>query len=96
MSLQGTLDTLGIAEVLEFLATRVSTGRLDIEATSGGATYWLFEGEVAEAAYDFERESGVDPAEATYYSLAEVDGTFVFTEDEAPDAGSATETGASH
>ncbi|RZV48722.1 MAG: DUF4388 domain-containing protein [Acidimicrobiales bacterium] len=92
MSLQGTLKTLGIAEVLEFLATRSSTGRLDIEAQAGGATYWMLRGEVAEVIYDFERESGTDAAEATYYALSEVEGTFLFDEDEAPDSTVETES----
>lgn len=92
MSLQGTLKTLGIAEVLEFLASRSSTGRLDIESESGGATYWLLRGEVAEVNYDFERESGTDAAEATYYALAEVEGTFLFDEEQVPDTTANTES----
>lgn len=92
MSLQGTLKTLGIAEVLEFLASRSSTGRLDIESGSGGATYWMLRGEVAEVSYDFERESGTDAAEATYYALAEVEGTFLFDEEQVPDTTADTES----
>jgi hypothetical protein len=91
MSLQGTLRTLGITEVLEFLDARSATGRLDINADSGGATYWMLRGEVAEVVYDFEREGGEDAAEATYYALSELDGTFFFDEGEAPEHGTPTE-----
>ncbi len=92
MSLQGTLRTLGITEVLEFLADRSATGRLDITADSGSATYWMLRGEVAEVDYEFERESGVDAAESTYYALSELDGTFFFDEGEAPEHGTPTES----
>ena len=51
MSLQGTLRTLGITEVLEFLADRTATGRLDIEAGIGSATYWLLDGGIASNEY---------------------------------------------
>lgn len=91
MSLQGTLRTLGIAEVLEFLANRGATGRLDISAESGAATYWMMRGEVAEVEFDFEREAGWDAAEATYYALAELEGTFHFDEDQIPEHGLETE-----
>ena len=92
MSLQGTLRTLGITEVLEFLADRSATGRLDITADSGSATYWMLRGEVADVDYDFERESGIDAAESTYYALSELDGTFFFDEGEAPEHGTPTES----
>ena len=92
MSLQGTLRTLGITEVLEFLADRSATGRLDINADSGSATYWMLRGEVADVDYDFERESGIDAAESTYYALSELDGTFFFDEGEAPEHGTPTES----
>lgn len=85
MSLQGTLRTLGIAEVLEFLAGRSATGRLEITADTGHATYWVSSGEIASVDYSFARESGTDAAEATYYALAEVDGTFHFDEDQRPE-----------
>ena len=92
MSLQGTLRTLGITEVLEFLADRSATGRLDINADSGSATYWMLRGEVADVDYDFERESGIDAAESTYYALSGLDGTFFFDEGEAPEHGTPTES----
>lgn len=82
MSLQGTLRTLGITEVLEFLADRNATGRLSIEADSGAATYMMSDGEVLSAQYAFDHEAGADAAEATYYALAELDGTFLFTEED--------------
>ena len=87
MSLQGTLRTLGITEVLEFLADRTATGRLDIETGIGTATYWLLDGGIASNEYRFEREDGDDAAEATYYALAELDGTFFFDDDQEPPAG---------
>ncbi len=91
MSLQGTLRTLGITEVLEFLADRKATGRLDIDAGSGRATYWMFRGDVNANEYLFQGEQGNDPAEATYYALSELDGTFIFDEDEAPPLGEPVE-----
>ena len=91
MSLQGTLRTLGITEVLEFLAERNATGRLDISADSGDATYWMLRGEVAGAEYEFDSEVGGDAAEATYYALAELDGNFLFDESETPDPNADTE-----
>ncbi len=91
MSLQGTLRTLGITEVLEFLADRKATGRLDIDAGTGTATYWMFRGDVSSTSYDFSGEHGSDPAEATYFALSEIDGTFIFDEDEAPPLGEPSE-----
>jgi len=84
MSLQGTLKTLGIAEVLEFLATREATGRLDVTTEMGSAVYVFADGEVAGAEYSFIRESGNDAAEATYYVVSELDGSFLFDEDQVP------------
>ena len=78
MSLQGTLSTLGITEVLEFMADREFSGQLDITTESGTASYLLIDGEVGMAEFDFLRGSGTDAAEATYYVLAELDGDFFF------------------
>ena len=80
MSLQGTLSTLGITEVLEFLAERNSSGQLDINTESGSASYLLVNGTISIAEYEFSRGKGVDASEATYYVLAELDGEFVFEE----------------
>ena len=85
MSLQGTLKTLGITEVLEFLSDRSASGRLDVTTEMGTASYGFDEGSVVEAEYSFIRESGVDAAEATYYVVSELDGTFYFDEDRAPE-----------
>ncbi|MFT7474373.1 MAG: hypothetical protein ACI81L_001298 [Verrucomicrobiales bacterium] len=84
MSLQGTLTTLGITEVLEFLAARNATGQLDVTTEMGTAMYLFSNGEVAEAEYSFIRESGSDSAAATYYVVSEQDGSFFFNEDEQP------------
>ena len=84
MSLQGTLKTLGITEVLEFLATRESTGQLEVRTEMGSATYGFRDGSVVAAEYSFIRESGSDAGEATYYVLAEVEGSFFFDEDVDP------------
>jgi len=82
MSLQGTLKTLGITEVLQFLSARTVTGRLDVRTEMGTATYVMVNGLVAEGEYSFIRESGSDAAEATYYVVSELDGTFFFDEDD--------------
>ena len=79
MSLQGTLKTLGITEVLEFLSSRSASGRLDVTTEMGTASYALVEGSVSAAEYSFIRESGVDAAEATYYVVSELDGSFYST-----------------
>ncbi|MGI9608130.1 MAG: DUF4388 domain-containing protein [Acidimicrobiales bacterium] len=92
MSLQGTLNTLGITEVLEFLADRESTGRLDVNAGSGHATFRVHDGQIGVVEYDFERESGIDPSEATYYALAELEGSFYFDDDDVIDADDDTRT----
>lgn len=81
MSLQGTFKTLGITEVLEFLSTRTASGRLDVTTEMGTAVYVLSDGAVSAAEYSFIRESGVDAAEATYYVVSELDGSFFFDDD---------------
>jgi len=84
MSLQGTLKTLGITEVLEFMAERDATGQLDVNTDQGSVTYLFSHGHVAQAEYSFSRETGTDSAEATYYVVSELDGTFFFDEDHEP------------
>lgn len=80
MSLQGTLSTLGITDLLEFLAERTYTGQLDVKTEAGSASYLLVNGTVGVAEYQFIRGSGSDAATATYYVLAELDGEFMFDE----------------
>ena len=84
MSLQGTLKTLGITEVLEFLANRNATGQLDVNTELGDAVYLFSEGQIAQSEYSFVRETGSDAAEATYYVVSELDGTFFFDEEQEP------------
>ena len=94
MSLQGTLKTLGITEVLEFLANREATGQLEITTEMGSTTYQFADGDVVGNDYSFIRESGIDAAEATYYVLAELEGSFFFDEDVVPESnGDAEEVG---
>lgn len=78
MSLQGTLSTLGITELLELLAQRDASGQLDVTTPNGTASYLFAEGKVSLAEFDFSRGMGEDPAEATYYVLAEEDGHFYY------------------
>ena len=85
MSLQGTLKTLGVTEVLEFLAARSASGHLEVTTEMGTATYQVVDGEVAAAEYSFIRESGTDAAEATYYVVSELDGAFYFDDDTVPE-----------
>ena len=85
MSLQGTLKTLGITDVLEFLSTRSASGLLEVTTEMGTAAYGLIDGVVVESDYSFIRESGTDAAEATYYVVSELDGTFFFDDDTAPE-----------
>lgn len=80
MSLQGTLSTLGITEVLEFLASRSFSGQLDIKTDSGTASYLLVNGTIGAAEFDYARGSGTSAAEATYYVLSDIDGGFFFEE----------------
>ena len=84
MSLQGTLKTLGITEVLEFLANRDATGQLDVTTDLGTAVYLFSDGQIAQSEYSFVRETGTDSAEATYYVVSELNGTFFFDEDQEP------------
>ena len=80
MSLQGTLSTLGITELLEFLAGRSSSGQLDVTTGSGSTSYLLVNGSIGAAEFHFTRGTGTDPAEGTYYVLSELDGHFYFEE----------------
>ena len=80
MSLQGTLSTLGITELLEFLAGRSSSGQLDVTTGSGSTSYLLVNGSIAAAEFEFTRGSGTDAAEGTYYVLSEMDGHFFYEE----------------
>lgn len=92
MSLQGTLKTLGITDVLEFLATREATGKLEINTEMGSAAYGFESGAIVGAHYSFIRESGTDAGEATYYVVSELDGSFFFDEDSEPTASHDPET----
>lgn len=78
MSLQGTLSTLGITELLELLALRDASGQLDVNTANGTASYLFLEGKVSLAEFNFARGMGEDPAEATYYVLAAEDGEFYY------------------
>ena len=78
MSLQGTLSTLGIIELLELLAKRDASGQLDVTTTNGSASYLFADGKISLAEFTFARGTGEDSAEATYYVLAEEDGTFYY------------------
>ncbi len=82
MSLQGTLSTLGITELMEFLAQREASGQVDITTVAGTASYLFANGKVSLAEFDFARGAGEDAAEATYYVLAESDGNFYYAPQE--------------
>lgn len=78
MSLHGTLSTLGVAELLEFLAQRESSGQVDVTTTTGIASYLFNSGKVSLAEFDFDRGVGEDAAEGTYYAIADGVGHFSF------------------
>ncbi len=73
--LQGSLHTVALAEVLQFLESTTKTGELKLTGTGGQGRLWFDEGYVS----GFETRSSREPAEAVFELMSLVEGEFVFT-----------------
>ena len=77
MSLQGTLDTFSLPDVLRFLAASTKTGRLVLSGARGGGDVWLDDGAVVAA----ETERATSPVDAVFDLLRDDSGSFTFEAD---------------
>jgi hypothetical protein len=77
VSLQGTLDTFSLPDVLRFLAASAKTGRLVLSGTRGGGDVWLDDGAVVAA----ETERATSPVDAVFDLLRDDSGSFTFDAD---------------
>ena len=77
--LQGSLQTVALAEVLQFLESTAKTGELNVTGTGGQGRLWFDEGYVS----GFETRSSREPAEAVFELMSLADGEFVFTSGDA-------------
>jgi hypothetical protein len=73
--LQGSLQTVAIPEVLQFLESTSKTGELAVSGPSGHGRLWFDSGVVSA----FETHSSREPAEAVFELMGISDGEFVFT-----------------
>jgi hypothetical protein len=90
MPLQGTLDTFGIADVLELLAAAGKTGYLQVEGDRGRGVVWLRDGAVMSATS--ERVATGSLPEILCDLMRNGSGAFAFEPDEgAPESGEATD-----
>jgi hypothetical protein len=76
MTLQGSLDTFGLAEVLQLLARTAKTGCLTVKGDGGRGRLWLRDGSVTAA--ETTRAPGAPLAEAVCDLLRHPAGTFLF------------------
>lgn len=74
MSLKGSLQTVALPEVLEFLSSTGKSGELKIEAPSGSGSLWLTDGTISGLKVD----RGPNPVEAVFQLLRLHDGDFSF------------------
>jgi hypothetical protein len=79
MTLQGSLDTFGLAEVLQLLARTAKTGCLTVEGDGGRGCVWLRDGAVTAA--ETTRTPGAPRAEAVCDLLRYPAGSFAFEAD---------------
>ena len=77
--LQGSLQTVALAEVLQFLESTAKTGELKVTGAGGQGRLWFDEGYVS----GFETRSSREPAEAVFELMSLADGEFVFTSSDA-------------
>ncbi|MBS1847118.1 MAG: DUF4388 domain-containing protein [Actinobacteria bacterium] len=84
MTLQGTLDTFALPDVLRLLATTRKTGRLVVKGTEGDGSLYLDEGGVVGG------ETSLAPTDESHEVLFELlrveGGSFVFEQDATSDA----------
>ena len=74
MSLQGTLETIPLSDVLSLLAATKKTGELRVTGPRGDGRLWLAAGEVVEAAVP----RAATPVDAVFELLRLTAGTFAF------------------
>ncbi len=79
MSLQGTLDSFPLGDVLRLLASTNKTGRLRVDGARGSGAVWVDGGAVVAA--EVEPDRGVAVAEVVFELLREEDGHFTFEAD---------------
>ena len=80
MSLQGTLDTFALPDVLRLLASTAKTGRLHVEGDRASGEVWLDAGHVVAAEADTSGP-GAPLVETTFELLRCADGSFSFDTD---------------
>lgn len=73
--LQGSLQTVAIPEVLQFLESTSKTGELTVSGSDGSGRLWFDSGIVS----GFESRSSREPGEAVFELMGITDGEFVFT-----------------
>ncbi|HXW79739.1 MAG TPA: DUF4388 domain-containing protein, partial [Acidimicrobiales bacterium] len=74
MSLEGTLETIALPDVLALLSVTTKTGELRIESSGGGGSVWLDDGRVA--GYDVGSQKS--PVDALFALLRLTEGSFRF------------------
>ncbi len=74
MSLEGTLETIALPDVLALLSVTTKTGELRVESGEGGGSVWLDAGRVA--GYDVGRQKS--PVDALFALLRLTEGSFKF------------------
>ena len=74
MSLEGTLETIALPDVLALLSVTAKTGELRVESGEGGGSVWLDAGRVA--GYDVGKQKS--PVDALFALLRLTEGSFKF------------------
>jgi hypothetical protein len=74
MSLEGTLETIALPDVLALLSVTTKTGELRVESSEGSGSVWLDAGRVA--GYDVGSQKS--PVDALFALLRLTDGSFKF------------------
>lgn len=77
MSLQGTLDTFSLPDVLRFLAASAKTGRLEIDGPRGAGDLWVDGGNLVAG----QAGSVAGPIDAVFELLRDGRGSFTFSAD---------------
>lgn len=80
MSLQGTLDTFALPDVLRLLASTAKTGHLRLEGNRGAGGLWIDTGHVVAAEAD-RLPAGSAPAQVIFELLRFSEGSFEFAGD---------------
>ena len=84
MSLQGSLETFALPDVLTLLASTAKSGELRVTGAGTDGRVWLAGGELVAS----EAGQAVDPTDVFFELLRLDGGTFIFTEAELDDRGS--------